>query len=108
MLGYGGYYGGYYDDNYYLSISPNPKYKYRVEYNNKNIDFGANGYSDYIISKGDNVKKNAYISRHKVREDWNDLTKKGTWSRFILWNKKSLKASIKDMEKRFDIKIILV
>jgi hypothetical protein len=106
MIVKGGY-GGSHDNNYYLYVSPNPKYKYRVEHNNKNIDFGANGYSDYILSKGDNVKKKAYIARHKVREDWSDLSKKGTWSRFILWNKKSLNGSIKDMEKRFDIKIIL-
>jgi len=90
----------------YLYVSPNPKYKYRVKIDNKNIDFGANGYSDYILSGGDDVKKRAYIARHKVREDWTDLMKKGTWSRFLLWNQKTLKGSIKDMEKRFNIKII--
>ena len=99
--------GGNTDNIVYLSVSPNPKYKYRAKVNNKNIDFGANGYSDYILSGGDDVKKNAYIARHQVREDWNNLNR-GSFSRFILWNKKTLKASIKDMEKRFNIKIILV
>ena len=95
-------------EDVYVTISPNPKYKYLVNYNGKNILFGASGYSDYILSGADDVKKRAYIARHSVNEDWNDLTKKGTWSRFILWNKPSLEASIKDMNRRFNINIIYV
>lgn len=94
--------------NVYLTISPNPKYKYMVNYDDKNIFFGASGYSDFILSGGDEKKKKAYIARHKVNENWNDLSKKGTWSRFLLWNKKTLDESIKDMNKRFNINIIYI
>jgi len=85
---------------------------------NKTLHFGANGYSDYTMSpraghlapKGasmnkDDNKKNNYIARHQVNEDWSDLNKAGTWSRYILWNEKTLLDSIKNMEKRFNIKI---
>jgi hypothetical protein len=71
----------------------------------KKITFGAKGYSDYTIHK-DDYRKNNYIKRHQVNEDWEDLEKAGTWSRFLLWNKPTLTASIKDMERRFNIKII--
>ena len=70
----------------------------------KKISFGAKGYSDYTIHKDDH-RKNNYIKRHQ-NEDWEDLRKAGTWSRFLLWNKPTLKASIIDMERKFNIKII--
>mgnify|MGYP003353295958 FL=1 len=99
---------GGYIETVYLTEAPNPKYKYLVNYKNKNILFGASGYSDFILSGGDEKKKKAYIARHKINEDWNDLSKKGTWSRYILWNKKTLKDSINDMNKRFNINIIYI
>lgn len=71
----------------------------------KTIHFGAAGYSDYTLSK-DNKKKSAYLARHAPRELWNNLNTAGSWSRWILWNKPTIAHSVKDMEKRFDIKII--
>lgn len=70
------------------------------------ISFGNNRYEDYTTHK-DNKRKELYINRHK-KEDWTNLNKAGTWSRYILWNRKTLKASIKDMEKVFKIRILLV
>lgn len=80
--------------------------KFMVKVDNKTINFGQKGYTDYTINKDDNKKKN-YLARHKKREDW---TKKGIntagfWSRWILWNKKTLMESIKDTNNRFNIKI---
>lgn len=74
---------------------------------NKKIHFGAAGYSDYTINKNDK-KKEAYISRHKKNENWNKtgINTAGFWAKNILWNKKKLKNSINDTEKRFNIKII--
>jgi hypothetical protein len=95
-------------NDYYLEQSNRPSKKYMVHYikNDKlrTIHFGASGYDDFILSKGNEDKKRNYIKRHS-KEDWGDLEKSGTFARFLLWNKKSLKASIKDMENRFDIKI---
>jgi hypothetical protein len=70
------------------------------------VSFGAKGYSDYTIH-GDLKRKENYIKRHQVNEDWGDLTKAGTWSRYLLWNKPTLRESIKDMEKKFNINIII-
>ena len=69
----------------------------------KTVQFGASGYSDYTKHK-DNDRKERYINRHKVREDWNDYMSAGALSRWILWNKKTLSASIKDYKKRFNLK----
>ena len=98
-------------NDYYLEKSNRKDKKYMVSYINQDtkkintIHFGAKGMSDYILSKGDDEKKQRYIKRHQVNEDWTDLTKAGTWSRYILWGEKTLKKSIKEMEKLFRIKI---
>jgi len=92
--------------SYKLSRSTRKDKKYMVVLpDNKKIHFGAAGYSDFTINKDVDRKKN-YILRHQINEDWGDLKKAGTWSRFILWNKETIKDSVKDMEKRFNIKII--
>jgi hypothetical protein len=94
---------------YRLTRSPNKLKKFRVEYmlNNKyqNIDFGASGYSDFTINKNINKKK-AYLARHRVDENWDDLNTAGAWARYLLWNKETILQSINDMEKKFKIKII--
>ena len=69
--------------------------------------FGDINYLDYTLHKNEELKNN-YIKRHMVNENWNDLTKAGTWTRYILWNKESIQNSIKDMEKLFKIKIIFL
>ena len=68
----------------------------------KNISFGASGYSDFT-KHGDTDRKDRYIARHKKNEDWTKSGAKsdGFYSRWITWNKPTLKASIDDINKRF-------
>lgn len=73
---------------------------------NHTIHFGAKGYSDFTLHK-DIERKRRYIERHQNRENWNDPNTAGFWSRWVLWNKKDLINSIKDIEKRFNIKVKL-
>lgn len=70
--------------------------------------FGAKGMMDFTkYSKGDKEnakqKKDAYIARHKVNEDWTDPTSAGALSRFVLWNLPTIEGSIKDFKKRFNL-----
>jgi len=94
---------------YYLEISTRSDKKFMVKRyyptKGKIIHFGSALHEDYTIHK-DEIRKERYLKRHEKNENWNDLNKAGTWSRFILWNKPSIKDSIKDAEKRFNIKII--
>ena len=92
---------------YIITPSTNMKKKYDVIQQStmkKITSFGARGYSDYTIHN-DDVRKANYIKRHSVTEDWTDVNKSGTWARFCLWNKLTLHDSIKDMERKFHIKI---
>jgi hypothetical protein len=66
----------------------------------KTTHFGAFGMSDYTKHK-DKERKLRYINRHKQRENWKDPTTAGALSRYILWNKTSVKSSILDFKKKF-------
>ena len=85
------------------------KHKYVVTLLNKEtgrektIRFGAFGMSDYTIHK-DDKRKNNYIARHKVRENWTDPSTAGFWSRWILWNLPTISASLKDTINKFNLK----
>jgi len=96
-----------------LSVSNNPKKKYSITFINHNtgrkntIHFGAFGMNDFTITN-DITAKNRYLQRHSgMGEDWTKSGEytRGFWSRWLLWNKKTIIASIKYIEKKFKIKI---
>ena len=91
---------------YYLSRSTKPDKKFMIQIDNKTIHFGAAGMSDYTKHK-DAERKGRYMSRHNRRESWSKggIRTAGFWSRWLLWNKPSLTASIQDTQRRFGIKI---
>jgi hypothetical protein len=64
--------------------------------------FGATGYSDFTIH-GDKNRKQRYINRHRKNENWNDQKSAGSLSLYLLWNKPTLKESIADYKKRFNL-----
>ena len=68
----------------------------------KTVHFGANGYSDYTIHK-DPERKQRYMERHQKNENWGDPMSAGTLALYILWNKPTIKESIKDYKKKFGI-----
>jgi len=68
----------------------------------KTTHFGASGYEDYTTTN-DEERKQRYIARHSKNENWKDGTSAGALSRYVLWNKKTVKASIADYKKRFNL-----
>ena len=93
----------------YKSERKDKKYKIILIYDDnktKTIHIGQEGADDFTKTKDEEAKKR-YIARHRAREDWNDITTAGYWSRWLTWNKKTLKASVADIKKRFNLKIDL-
>jgi len=80
--------------------------KYSVKVGNKTINFGASGYKDYT-KHHEKSRQGRYVSRHRSRENWSKsgIKTAGFWSRWLLWNKPSLGSSIRDVERRFGVKI---
>ncbi len=77
------------------------------------IDFGDINYNDYLIYNlnfGKNVAdihRERYLARHAAREDWTDPYSAGFWSRFLLWEKRSLKSAIRNIERMLRVKITI-
>ena len=97
-----------------VSIKPatDGKHKYTAVFDingkSKTTHFGAVGYKDFIqYSKQDKsvaeMKKNAYLARHKVTEDWSDPTKAGTLSKYILWSEPTFSSSLAKYKKHFKV-----
>lgn len=84
------------------------KYMVVLKHNVKGVDkekiikFGEAGAEDYTIHKDDERKK-LYISRHEKNENWTKtgIATAGFWSRWLLWNKKTINASLNDIKKTF-------
>ena len=89
-----------------LQKSNRTEKKYMVTIGKKTIHFGSSPYKSYEVHK-DKERMLRYLNRHRSRENWakSGIKTAGFWSRWILWNKPSLLASIKDTEKRFNIHI---
>ena len=72
---------------------------------NKTVHFGAKLYEDYTMHKDDKRKK-SYLSRHN-HDNYTNPLYAGFYSTNLLWNKKTLKESIIDANRKFNINIKL-
>ena len=82
----------------------------KVKKDNKThlIHFGASGYDDFTTYyKKDPVeaqkKKESYLKRHKVNENWHDILSAGFFAKNILWNLPTISASLRDTIKKYKL-----
>ena len=85
----------------YKSDKPDKKY-YIITNDNKKVYFGQASASDFTIHK-DEARKQRYINRHKKNENWNNKDTAGFWSRWLLWEKPSIKESYEFIRLKFNI-----
>ena len=92
---------------FFLQRAGAPK-KWRIIGPEATVTFGARGYEDYT-QHHDRNRQRLYLERHKDRENWSRSGSKtaGFWSRWLLWNKPSLAASIRDLRSRFGYRIVM-
>lgn len=89
-------------------VHAKPPHKYVAFFEQENgrvkkVYFGASGYDDYLMS-GNKVKREAYIARHKSRENWENPMTAGALSRWLLWGEStSLDQNIRSFKKRFGV-----
>ena len=77
-----------------LRKSKNPEKKYDAIVDGKTVSFGDAKYQDYTLHK-DDERRFTYLNRHRPGEDWHDLKTASTWSRWLLWQKKTIPEAIK-------------
>ena len=82
-------------------IKPTSRAYKRLEakFENKTVAFGQKGGSAFPDHKDDKTKEN-WEKRHRVREDWQDYDTAGALSKHVLWNKKTIAASVADLNRR--------
>ena len=85
----------------YKSDRPDKKY-FIITNDNKKIYFGQASASDFTLHK-DEARKQRYINRHKKNENWNNKDPAGFWSRWLLWEKPTIKESYDNIKKKFNI-----
>jgi hypothetical protein len=68
----------------------------------KTTHFGLKNANDFTLT-GDKEARKRYRERHKKDLDTNDPTRAGYLAYFILWNKPTIKESIADYKKRFNL-----
>lgn len=69
---------------------------------NKQTHFGSEGMNDFLLT-GDVDARNRYWIRHQKDLRTRDPTRAGYLSLYLLWNKPTMDASIKDYKKRFGL-----
>jgi hypothetical protein len=86
--------------------APSSAKKWKIIGPHKTVSFGAKGYQDFTQHK-DPDRQDNYLTRHRRNETWtkSGATTAGFWSRWLLWNKPSLAASIRDVKQRFGFTI---
>ena len=97
----------------YIKVSTNKNKKLMAKFERNNgsqvtTHFGSKGNKDYTIYyKQDpdlaKQKRDSYIARHKVNEDWNDVTSAGSLAKNILWSEPTIEESIKKFKKKFNL-----
>ena len=95
----------------FISIKPahDDKHKYIATFEDGNtykVSFGAVDYHDYTTYYKQSPeyaknRKQLYITRHKMREDWANPRKPGFWSRWILWNLPTVRESIEYVKSKW-------
>ena len=118
---------------YKLIKSPKRDKKFRViSPDNRTVDFGAKGYSDYTLHKNP-LRMRLYVGRHggiipqylknelnkkkihskmmnvssSMKEDWSKsgIMTAGFWSRWLLWSEPDLDKAKNIIKKKFKISI---
>ena len=84
-----------------IKKSSKPDKKYDAVINGKKtVSFGQAGASDFTLHR-DEERKQRYIDRHRKNENWNDHTTSGFYSRWITWEKPTLKEAVSNVNKKF-------
>jgi hypothetical protein len=87
--------------NVIIKRSDKPGKKFDAVVNDKKvIRFGEAGASDFTQHKNED-RKNNYIQRHRKNEQWNNPLTAAFYSRWINWEKPTLKEAVSNVNRKF-------
>ena len=84
-----------------ISKSTRPNKKYMATDGSKTVHFGDSNYSDFTKHR-DEERKKRYIQRHSQEDHTiSNALSPAFLARNILWNKPTVEASIRDLNRRY-------
>jgi hypothetical protein len=90
----------------FVSLNVDPEKKYYVQFlNGPKIRFGQKNARDFTSGADEKDREN-YIKRHFPRENWHNPYSAGFWSRWLLWEKRTIAEAIDFIYKNFGINFI--
>jgi len=85
----------------YRSDRPNKKF-YIINDEFKKVYFGDSRYQHYTQGHLNEKRKQAYIKRHKRKEDWYNPNTAGFFSRWFLWEYPTYDEALRNIKKYMD------
>ena len=85
--------------NVVITKSSRQDKRLKANFGNKTVHFGSKSGSTFVDHGNEKTKK-AWEARHKVNENWRDYDSAGALAKHVLWNKSSMKASVRDLNAR--------
>eukprot|EP00965_Chrysotila_dentata_P029978 998288-Pleurochrysis_carterae.AAC.1 len=90
-----------------IERSTKQPYKYKAVFSTSNgrkiTHFGHVAYEDYTTIHKDRERRDRYRTRHRKDLETEDPTRAGFLSYYILWNKPTLEASVRDYTRRLRV-----
>ena len=82
----------------YVSDVPNKKF-YVITNNHRRLYFGDSRYEHFTEGHLNEIRRKAYMSRHKKNENWNNIDSAGFWSYHYLWRFPTYKEAYEEIQK---------
>ena len=85
---------------YYPYVSDDPKRKFYIITNSgRRVYFGDSRYEHFTEGHLNEIRRKAYMSRHKKNENWNNIDSAGFWSYHYLWRFPTYKEAYEEIQK---------
>ena len=84
----------------YVSDVPNKKF-YIITNTGRRVYFGDSRYEHFTEGHLNEIRRKAYMSRHKKNENWNNIDSAGFWSWHYLWRFPTYKEAYEEIQKKY-------
>ena len=74
----------------------------------KKVKFGMYKSAGTFSDGATNEKRDLYIKRHRIRENWNDITTAGALAKEVLWEDTNKSKIEKNINRKFKIPLVKV